>query len=176
MTIQLRRIAPHDNQPLADLIVRISSEYKPYRVCYPPDHPSLKDLYGFYQQPGAAYWVFEDTDAGLLLGGCGFAPLAGSFPEEHICEMQKLYFAPEARGLGLARQLIQLIFSQASRAGYREIYLETAPFMTKAVKLYESFGFQILPNRKGNTGNEPEISLAMSYSLQLTPEVFTSVA
>lgn len=166
MNIQIRLIEPRDNTPLAKLIVEVSSQYAAYKVNYTVEHPSLQDLYGDYQQSGARYWVLEDLETGEILGGLGFMPLKGLARAERVCEMQKFYLSDKVRGMGFGKKLMQLVLSQASRLGYRQIYLETAPFMASAVALYEKMGFQRLPERLGNTANEPNITLFMSRSLQ----------
>lgn len=58
------------------------------------------------------------------------------------CEMKRLYIAPQARGTGLGRALVQAILSEAIRIGYREIRLDTLPNMTEALSLYEKAGFR----------------------------------
>ena len=53
-------------------------------------------MYAAYQSEGAAYYVVELD--GKVLGCGGFASLAGG---DHLtCELRKMYFKPELRGLG----------------------------------------------------------------------------
>ena len=37
--------------------------------------------------------------------------------------------------------------------GYRQVYLETMPELSKAVSVYEKFGFRYLAGPMGNTGH-----------------------
>jgi putative acetyltransferase len=67
--------------------------------------------------------------------------------------MQKLFLLPEARGQGLAKQIIQMILKSSKEDGYRQIYLESASQMKEAIKLYERFGFNHLEKALGNTGH-----------------------
>lgn len=53
-------------------------------------------------------------------GGVGMAPLAGEEPG--YCELQKLFFKPGARGLGMARYMVVQALKAARAAGYRYCY------------------------------------------------------
>lgn len=48
------------------------------------------------------------------------APLAGEEPG--YCELQKLFFKPGARGLGMARYMVVQALKAARAAGYRYCY------------------------------------------------------
>ena len=54
--------------------------------------------------------------------------------------MKRLYVRPEARGRGLARQLIARLCDEARRLNYTEIRLDTLPKMGDAQALYETSG------------------------------------
>jgi ribosomal protein S18 acetylase RimI-like enzyme len=57
------------------------------------------------------------------------------------CEMKRLYVAPEGRGQGIGRALIEAVMREAARLGYRDIVLDTLPTMTAAIALYRDAGF-----------------------------------
>lgn len=59
-----------------------------------------------------------------------------------VAEMKRLWVRPEARSLSLGRELVASILGKARILGYGEVKLDTLPFMTKARKMYASFGFQ----------------------------------
>lgn len=67
--------------------------------------------------------------------------------------MQKVFLLPEARGVGLGKQLVQLFLKEAAQDGYRQMYLESLSTMKEAVGLYEQFGFEHLPKALGATGH-----------------------
>lgn len=89
--------------------------------------------------PGTAYWVIEKD--GQVLGGCGIAPFD---KKAKICELQKIYLAKEAQGQGMARLLMDTALAYAEKY-YDFCYLETMKRMEKANYLYQSFGFEKLP-------------------------------
>lgn len=83
--------------------------------------------------------------------GAGIHPLDGG--AEEICELQKMYLLPEARGKGLAGKLIAMCLDYAKQNGYTHCYLETSPELARARKVYEQFGFKYLTGPMGNTGH-----------------------
>ena len=54
---------------------------------------------------------------------------------------------PAARGLGLARRLLEACEAAARQAGAARLYLETNSALKPAIALYESAGFVHLPPR-----------------------------
>ena len=64
-----------------------------------------------------------------------------------------MYLLPQARGLGLGKELINRSLAFARESGYKKIYLETMPELTQALSVYEKFGFKYLDGPMGNTGH-----------------------
>nr|WP_045367588.1 GNAT family N-acetyltransferase [Vibrio campbellii] len=146
----LRTITAQDNSGIAQVIRKVSAEYgltadKGYGVA----DPTLDDMYSVYDQQGAAYWVVEYQ--GEIVGGGGFAPLAG---EPNVCELQKMYFLPQTRGHGLAKRIVALSLQLAKQFGYQQCYLETTECLREAVGLYEKLGFEHLDAPLGQTGHD----------------------
>lgn len=100
--------------------------------------PELDDLPGDYTPP-----------TGLLLvgvvNGRVEALVAYRRFDDGIAEMKRLYVAPVARGLGLARTLATALLDRARASGYHTMYLDTLPKMGEAQRLYESLGFRDIP-------------------------------
>ncbi|WP_447471740.1 bifunctional helix-turn-helix transcriptional regulator/GNAT family N-acetyltransferase [Vibrio harveyi] len=146
----LRPLTKADNSRVTNVIRKVSAEYgltadKGYGVA----DPTLDDMYSVYDQQGAAYWVVEYQ--GEIVGGGGFAPLAG---EPNVCELQKMYFLPQTRGHGLAKRIVALSLQLAKQFGYQQCYLETTECLREAVGLYEKLGFEHLDAPLGQTGHD----------------------
>ena len=54
----------------------------------------------------------------------------------------KMYLAPEARGCGWGRRLLEHALARAAELGFRRVVLETASVLQAAIALYERDGFQ----------------------------------
>jgi putative acetyltransferase len=61
------------------------------------------------------------------------------------CEAKRLYVRPPFQGKGIGKSLLTWLISEARRAGYVEMVCDTMPFMTQAMRMYESMGFQRIP-------------------------------
>lgn len=102
--------------------------------------PQLGNLTQYYAElPNAKYWVAENEE-GEVVGGVGIAPLA---KQEGVCELQKLYITPEARGNGLSHQLMEAALAFAKKH-YAYCYLDTFEKLYVANLLYEKYGFEEL--------------------------------
>lgn len=146
----IRPLTREDNASIATVIRQVSAEYgltpdKGYGV----SDLTLDDMYNVYNQPGAGYWVIEHH--GDVVGGGGFAPLKGNV---QICELQKMYFLPPARGKGLAKRIANMVELQAKAFGYQSCYLESTACLHEAVALYEKLGFRKIDEPLGNTGHD----------------------
>ena len=146
----VRKLEKHDNKGIAYVIRNVSAEYgltadKGYGVA----DPTLDDMYSVYQQQNASYWVVEHQ--GEIVGGGGFAPLAGK-PE--VCELQKMYFLPQTRGQGFAKKIALQSLELAKQLGYQQCYLETTECLKEAIGLYKKLGFERLDTPLGNTGHD----------------------
>jgi putative acetyltransferase len=111
--------------------------------------PEVDHLTEAYGGDRARYYVV--VEAGRVLGGGGFAPLAGADPD--VCELRKMYFLAEARGRGVGQALLERLLAEARGAGFRLCYLETLTGMIAAQRLYERVGFTRIGAPMGATGH-----------------------
>jgi putative acetyltransferase len=147
--ITIRRISPDDNTAIAAIIRSTLAEFganHPGTVYFDASTDALFDL---FEVPKAVYYIAELD--GEIVGGGGIYPTEGL--PYLTCELVKMYLAPQARGKGLGRQLIQQSLDYAASAGYKQVYLESMPELAKALTIYEKFGFRYLSAPLGNSGH-----------------------
>jgi len=93
------------------------------------DH--LQEKYG--GPNGRLYVALEDQ---RVVGCVALRPI-----DNESGELKRLYVVPEMRGQGIARALTRKVINDARSIGYRRLLLDTLPFLTEAIALYESEGF-----------------------------------
>ncbi|MEO5665996.1 MAG: GNAT family N-acetyltransferase [Nocardioides sp.] len=59
----------------------------------------------------------------------------------NTAEIKRMYVAPAARGIGLARRMLAHLEATAHAAGVEAMILETGLMQPEAIALYESFGY-----------------------------------
>jgi GNAT superfamily N-acetyltransferase len=70
---------------------------------------------------------------------------------EDTCYLQDLYVAPEARGTGLGRALIEAVYAAADAAGAPAVYWLTQDFNQEARQLYDRIA-KVTPFIRYNRG------------------------
>lgn len=152
--ISLRRVLRRDRAGVASLIRDVMPEFGAEGPGFAILDPEVDDMPAAYSAPRSAYWVLvtrEPRGRERVVGGGGFAPLAGG--QRDTCELRKMYFRAEVRGLGLGCELLETCVSAAREAGFRRVYLETLGHMHAARALYEANGFRPLRRPEGATGH-----------------------
>lgn len=147
--LSIRLIEKSDNAVIAEIIRLVMTEFKAVGCGYSINDSEVDDMYTAYAPEKSAFYVVELK--GRILGCGGFAPLTGA--EQDTCELRKMYFKSELRGLGVGTQLLNLCLDEATRAGFRHCYLETMDNMEQAQRLYGKYGFKYLDQPMGNTGH-----------------------
>ncbi len=143
----IREIKKEDNQAVAQLIRSVFDEMEIPKVGTAYEDPYLDLMFEEYNKPQSVYFVVENE--GEILGCCGIAPLENS--DSKICELQKMYFLPKTRGLGIGTKMMEQCLERARGFGFEKCYIETMPFMEAAQKLYTKSGFEYLDAPMGCT-------------------------
>lgn len=147
--LKIRPIQPTDNRAVADIIRLVMTEFKAVGCGYSISDAEVDDMYTAYSSGRSAFYVVTLNDEILGCGGFGRLNDAGS----DTCELRKMYFKAELRGLGVGTKLLELCLQEARRHGYERCYLETMGGMKQARRLYGKHGFKTLDEPLGNTGH-----------------------
>jgi ribosomal protein S18 acetylase RimI-like enzyme len=131
--IQIRAAGPEDI-PQVRAMLREYVEWIGLDLAFQEINAELDGLPGDYAPPRGA--LFVAVEGPRYLAMIALRPL-----DHSTAEMKRLYVRPEARGRGLARQLIARLCGEAKRLDYTEIRLDTLPKMGEAQAIYETHGF-----------------------------------
>lgn len=148
-TFEIRPIHSNDDAAMAVIIRTVMPEFGATGCGFAINDPEVDWMHRAYAAPRHAYFVLER--AGRVLGGAGVAPLAGG--DGDVCELRKMYFLPEARGLGAGAAMMARCLDAARGFGFTRCYLETLSGMDAAMRLYERSGFARIAAPLGATGH-----------------------
>ena len=110
-------------------------------VRYGSDEPEAElDTAPFEPPTGAFVVAYLEVDGGdrLPVACAGIRRVEGV---EATCELKRMFVAPEARGRGIARSLLEHLEEHAVGLGYTTMWLETGTEQPEAMALYESHGW-----------------------------------
>jgi putative acetyltransferase len=145
----IRTIQPADNAQLAIIIRQALAEFGANRPGTVYFDDTTDRLFELFQKKDSIYFVATNQD--LILGGAGIYPLEG--PSVKTCELVKMYLSPLSRGSGLGKRLLTQCLNYAKGAGYQQVYIETMPELTIAIRMYAQNGFRFLESPLGSTGH-----------------------
>jgi len=148
-TIHIRPIEKEDNKKIAAVIRAVLIEFNAPLEGTAYADPHLDQLYETYNQEKSIYFIIEKN--GVIVGGAGIMALEDA--DKNICELQKMYFHSDARGIGMGSKMMDLCLNFAKDSGFDQCYLETLPYMKAAQVLYKKTGFQYIEKPIGNTGH-----------------------
>lgn len=126
---------------LADVIrlFRAYAESLPVDLAYQGFEAEMAAMPGKYAPPKGVLLIARN-DAGGAVGCAALRPIE----PPGTCEMKRLYVTDEGRGQKLGKRLVDRLFDEARRIGYREMRLDTLPSMLDAQALYRRFGFELM--------------------------------
>jgi putative acetyltransferase len=145
----IRAIEPRDDAQVAAIIRTVMPEFGATGSGFAINDPEVDWMSRAYSAARSAYFVVEHE--GQVVGGGGIAPLTGG--DRDTCELRKMYFLPDARGIGAGAAMMSTCLHAARRIGFKQCYLETLTGMDAAMRLYERSGFRRIDGPMGATGH-----------------------
>jgi len=145
----IRKIKPADNPFIEHIIKSSLVEFGLPMMGTAYEDEDTQHMYEAYQSNRAVYFVLEDN--GTIVGGGGIKELQNNI--DNVCELQKMYFAPEARGKGYGKIMFDKCMNAAKKFNYVQCYLESAGSLKAAIHIYEKNGFKHLEGPLGGTGH-----------------------
>ena len=116
-----------------DMLIKAEPRFEAYLGIQNYDE-ELAHLEKKYGQPHGRLYLLYANDQ---LAGCvGLRKL-----DKEKCELKRLYVKPKFRGEGYGDLLLERIMGDARRIGYRYMYLDTLPFLERALRMYKRYGF-----------------------------------
>ncbi|MFM2356540.1 MAG: hypothetical protein RLZZ528_2276 [Pseudomonadota bacterium] len=85
------------------------------------------------------YGLLAERD-GVVVGLVHYLFHRSGWKIEDVCYLQDLFVAPEARGTGAGRALIEAVYAEADRAGAPSVYWLTQEFNYAGRMLYDRVG------------------------------------
>lgn len=137
MGLVIRQVKKNDNLTLAKIIRDAFIEHDAPRTGTVFSDPTTDSLYELFQTPKSILLVAELDNE--IVGCCGIYPTRGL--NENCVELVKFYLSKEARGKGIGRELMQKCIQYAREFEFTQLYLESLPQFSKAVRIYEKDGF-----------------------------------
>ena len=147
----LRPIRKKDNTQLACVIRDVMTEFDAVGEGYSINDTEVDEMHENYSGKRRRYFVIVDADE-TVVGGGGVAQLRGG--NTKTCEIRKMFFRPEIRGIGMGSRLLSLLLDQAKSFKFCVCYLETLERMESANRLYQRHGFEPIAKQMGNTGHD----------------------
>lgn len=145
----IRPIEARDDAAVARIIRTVMPEFGASGAGFAINDPEVDWMHRAYAAPRCAYFVVERD--GAVEGGGGVAPLEGA--DAGTCELRKMYFLPQLRGLGAGAAVMERCLEAARGFGFSRCYLETLRGMDAAMRLYERSGFRRIDQPMGDTGH-----------------------
>ena len=147
-SIEIRPITKKDNAETSAMIRYVLVEQNAPKTGTAYEDKALDDLFEHYNKSRAQYFVLTENDT--IIGSAGIDAIEDG---SDVCELQKMYFHPKARGRGLGEKMMQECLEFAKSKEFQSCYIETLPSMKAAQKLYLKTGFEYIDHRMGNTGH-----------------------
>lgn len=127
------------------VMAELFEEYTNMLVENDPDFAAYLAIQRYDEEVADLVWKYGLPDGRLYLVICADQPaacVALRKLDERSCELKRLYVRPAFRGRGIGARLLDMIIEEARAIGYERMLLDTLPFLTRALAMYERRGFR----------------------------------
>ena len=159
--MKIRQIIPSDNASLAKMIRDVFMEHNAPTEGTVFTDPTTDHLFELFGEKNSILWVAEEN--GQAIGCCGIYPTEG-LPAS-CTELVKFCLPQTLRGKGIGRKLMEKSIASPLSLGYSEMYIESLPDFSQAVRIYEQQGFIKLDEPMGESGH-PGCNIWMKKELK----------
>lgn len=129
----IRAAEPEDVNSIARILAESFAEYESFYTpqAYSATVPFVDEIKKRFCRE--IIWVAE----------CGerVVGTVSAVPKKDSLYIRSMAITPEARGNGIGERLLNEIENYAVALNYRKLFLNTTPFLKRAIRLYEKFGF-----------------------------------
>ena len=128
--------------PASELLEAMVSELEPlYGRIDVPQAPSATPA--DFAPPGGSFLIGYEDGEPVCVGGIKRLP-------DGACEIKRMYVVPQARGRGVARELLGALEDEARSLGYELARLDTGPQQPHAERMYRAAGYAEIGNFNAN--------------------------
>lgn len=132
--IELRIAVPNDSARIAsvlhDSFVEYESFYSPEAfIATTPTHDQIRAR-------------LNEGPTWVAVQNMSIVGTVSVVPKSEGLYVRGMAVLPAARGQGIGRLLLRAIEEFARTRGYKRLFLSTTPFLLRAIRLYEHFGFR----------------------------------
>jgi ribosomal protein S18 acetylase RimI-like enzyme len=130
--------SPNEASTVARLLVRFRDHYG---RSSPSEESFLTSVQQLIGRSDTEFWLAAAEHPAPATGICQLRFRHSVWTAAEDCWLEDLYVAPEARGLGLGRALVQRTLDRARERGCHRVELDTNEDNHQAIGLYRSLGF-----------------------------------
>ena len=132
--VRIRMAVPEDAPSIASVLHESFIRYKPL---YTPE--------GFAATTPVSAEVRKRLEEGpvwVALDGDAVVGTVSVVPKGESLYVRGMAIVPAARGRGIGESLLRQAEVFASERGFERLFLSTTPFLERAIRLYEHYGFK----------------------------------
>lgn len=163
-TFEIRPATLEDNAAIAAIIRTVMPEFGADGPGFAIHDAEVDCMFETYARPRSAFFVIERN--GHVLGGAGIAPLENGDPD--ICELRKMYFLRDLRGLGAGKAVIERCLDAAREFGFRACIWKPSTAWVRRKRCMRAWAFAASKNRSATPATSAAIVTTGSICSRLT--------